>query len=57
MGVVYSNLGKAYCKIGKNKKAMKYLSECLLIMVSLYGEDNEYVVETLVLLGVEFFKG
>jgi len=25
-------------------------------MVSLFGEDNEYVVETLVLLGEEFFK-
>lgn len=56
MGLIYQNIGKAYKKLGKKKKSMKYLSECLSIMVSLFGEDNEYVVETLVLLGEEFFK-
>lgn len=48
---MYYNLAMLYQRVVQSKKSIKYLLEALQIFLALFGEYNDYVVDTLVELG------
>lgn len=50
---MHCNLSKLYAYNNNHQKSVKCLLEALEVFLSLFGENNEYVVETLVQLGQE----